>query len=144
MDYGNSRVERNGNFLIDSHGVFQFITFSRKEWSLENVLLYEDLLKFKKISSKEKSKEYAQIIYERYLEINSNLEVNIDEALRFEVLKKIKNDQIDSTIFDSIQFALQLNLLDTFSRLKEETNYKRFENNFKIEKDLLYREEKFQ
>jgi hypothetical protein len=34
--------------------------------------------------------------------------------------------------------------LDTFSRLKEETNYKRFENNFKIEKDLLYREEKFQ
>jgi hypothetical protein len=101
-------------------------------------------LKFKKITSKNKLKEYAQIIYERYLEINSNLEVNIDESLRFEVLKKIKNDQIDSTIFDSIQFALQLNLLDTFSRLKEETNYKRFENNFKIEKDLLYREEKFQ
>eukprot|EP01080_Neovahlkampfia_damariscottae_P003294 gene3294-5735_t len=120
-----------------------FINFSRKEWSLENILIYEDLLKFKKISSKKQKLEYANIIFDRYLAVNSHFEVNVDEDLRYKVFQKIEFSEIDSSLFDEIQIALQLNLLDTLSRLKEENHYKRFEYNYKIEKDLLYREEKF-
>eukprot|EP01080_Neovahlkampfia_damariscottae_P004886 gene4886-8480_t len=103
--------------LRDEEMTKGFKKFADSEWSSENYLMYFDIEMFRNMKNLEDQKEFAQQIYNTYLNGQSApLEVNIVQNLSTNLRNRMENEKYDSRMFNSIQDELVKNLLDTFSR----------------------------
>ena len=109
-------------FINSKEGKQIFKKYAKKEWSLENILFYEEVEKFKKIWSMKYAKKRAEEISRNYIEVGSTLEVNMSGESRRTTIKKVKNfkqykDEY-KTIFDDAIKETKRNMRDTYSRIK--------------------------
>jgi hypothetical protein len=96
-----------------------FVSYSRSEWSQENVLAHRDIEKFKRIKGKEKRENHAFNIYYTYLNgTNSPLELNIDTKTRNSLYEDINNEdcKFQNDTFQNVEKTVKINLSDTWSR----------------------------
>eukprot|EP01080_Neovahlkampfia_damariscottae_P008649 gene8649-596_t len=98
--------------------VMEGFLFSETEWSLENLLIYEDILKYEKLLPNER-REFATLIYNTYMNGEaSKLEVNLPGKISRELKDKIDDLDVElkSDLFDDIIYVAKDNLEDTFAR----------------------------
>jgi hypothetical protein len=102
--------------------------FSKKEMSVENVECFQDILKYQKLTSKNKRIETAKLMNEMYFNgISSPLEVNLPGS----TIRKFRSDYAAETfeqgnLFDELSEKVAENIGDTYSRFiisPEFTNY---------------------
>jgi hypothetical protein len=93
--------------------------FAINEWSIENIYLHDDILKYKK-TPKKLMKSKCEEILKTYIEEGSPLEVNISRRIRKLTIQKIRNFDNENSmeIFDGVGFEVLMNLQDTFGRFK--------------------------
>eukprot|EP01080_Neovahlkampfia_damariscottae_P009845 gene9845-2168_t len=112
---GNSKVKR------------KFKKFCEKEWSLENLLLFDEIEKFSKIKNKRKKVSKMKEIYTMFFSEQSNLEVNIDFKTRGKLDETMKNLSVDTNIdavFEETLNEIKRNLRDTMNRFLFSEDFK--------------------
>lgn len=141
----NQMDEKNAFFILlnDPTGKELFVDFAKMEWSVENIMILDDIHKYKSlfktkktpraslssnaIGDLEKAKQIAQSIYDTYLNTgNATFEVNIDRGTCLEVLKDIQNDAITDHLFDQVEDVVMVNLIDTYLRFKASSAYRMY------------------
>jgi len=115
---GIKTVLRN-NILFEA-----FEIFCQKEMSTENIRLWSEIESFKNIESIEERKIHAKRLRKEYLSINGRYTINIDQHLKDNVAQKLNDDSNDlHSIFNPIQFELEIIMSDTFKRFKESAEF---------------------
>ena len=94
-----------------------FIEYAKYEFSIENILLYDEIKNYQNLNDKQRSKQ-ANKIFLKYLNGEfSELEVNIPKRYTKPVRMHIDSKEIpDWDIFEQILQITKENLSDTFSR----------------------------
>ena len=94
-----------------------FIEYARYEFSIENILLYDEIKNYQNLNDKQRSRQ-ANKIFLKYLNGEfSELEVNIPKRYTKPVKMHIDSKEIpDWNIFEQILQLTKENLSDTFSR----------------------------
>jgi hypothetical protein len=92
----------------------EFKTFTKNEFSLENLLCYDDILLYEKLTSEDERKSKAEEIKTLYLTGESLREVNIRNAAS--LVKKIEEGNISDELFSPTKNELMANMVDTYSR----------------------------
>eukprot|EP01080_Neovahlkampfia_damariscottae_P005518 gene5518-9335_t len=110
--------------LMNDQNIYtMFFEFCKSEWSIENLLFYDDALKYSKIPVKEREK-HAKRIIELYLNgTNSELEVNATRKECDDFKENVKEGNLDPVILQSLIRTVIVNLVDTFSRFVITTEY---------------------
>jgi hypothetical protein len=96
----------------------KFRKFCENEWSLENILMYEDVLKYEKLEEIDR-REFSKRIFSVYMNGKlSELEVNLPGAICRDVKEKIDNLAVEltSNLFDEAMMMVKNNLSDTYAR----------------------------
>lgn len=96
--------------------------FAKSEWSVENVLVYDDIVEYEKEISKEKA---SNIIYQ-YLTSGAPLQVNLPKREIDPIIEKMNKDEIDIHLFEGIKQTLIQNLMDTYSRFIYSSDYESY------------------
>ncbi|KAJ3423625.1 regulator of g protein signaling [Anaeramoeba flamelloides] len=125
-------TEHFQNILNNSEKLKYFVQFCQSDYSLENIMFYQSVMKFKKISSKNKRKKYSKNLFSTFIQNDSHLEINIESHTRQKIIDLFEKDLIDSNLFDEAKnevFYLMLSnsyptfLFSTFYKtLIHETN----------------------
>jgi hypothetical protein len=106
-----------------------FKSFTMKEFSIENVLLYYDIQKYKAMSERNKIK-FVQYLYETYVDEKSSLQVNLPKQtiddLKKKTLQVAETKQIPENLYDGMMVELNQNLLDTYSRFFDSKEFKQY------------------
>eukprot|EP00475_Leptophrys_vorax_P008780 TRINITY_DN15727_c0_g1_i1.p1 TRINITY_DN15727_c0_g1~~TRINITY_DN15727_c0_g1_i1.p1 ORF type:complete len:278 (+),score=79.43 TRINITY_DN15727_c0_g1_i1:3-836(+) len=125
--------------LKNRQGREYFYKFISKEFSLENLLFFEDCLKYEELcemkENPEKIAQFAHQIYDKFILESSPYCVNICSERRHMLVgqfrsvklrkEKKKSVHYDSKLFEAAQAEVfQLMVSDTFSRFKETQDYK--------------------
>jgi hypothetical protein len=125
--------------INDKKGKEIFKRYSKSEWSMENILFFEDVEKYKECPTFKLAKRRSAEISKNYLIPGSPLEVNISGDIRKTLLKKLNN--IDAhepeylTIFDKSIEEVRRNMRDTFSRIPR-TELNEWAKNSKIKIEI--------
>ena len=110
-------------FINTKEGKLIFKKYAKKEWSLENILFYEEIEKYKKIKSLKFAKKRAQELLENYIEAGSALEVNMSGEIRRLTKKRIQNFKDHKNefkeIFDEAIKETKRNMRDTYARIRK-------------------------
>jgi len=132
--------------LNDELGHELFVEFAKQEWSIENVMIYDEIQQFNKTFAKfgsdgqfshtQELYKHTKQIYEKYLATGSVFEVNIDRATCNEVWKKLSSNTWDGDTFKAVEITVKGNLSDTFSRFKETEKYKIYVKNLEQKQEL--------
>jgi hypothetical protein len=93
-----------------------FTKFCEFEWSVENIMLKKDIVKFQRLKSAFERKKLCEIIKKRYLLSSSPFEVNCSSRILSEVIKKIDSNQMEDNLFEELEKTVDINLSDTLSR----------------------------
>jgi hypothetical protein len=110
-----------------------FIAFCEKEYSMENILCYNDILAYK-----DANMDKAKGIYDTYLQgKGAVMEVNIPTRVAAAVFERIQKNEIDSTLFDHVKRDIVTNLSDTWSRYVTSQEYEDLLRVQRQEKELL-------
>jgi hypothetical protein len=121
--------------ISEKKGKEMFKKYSMSEWSLENILYFEEVEKYKECETFKLSKRRAAEILKNYVIQGSPLEINISGEIRRTLLKKLNNlDEYESeylTIFDKSIEEVRRNMRDTFGRIPK-TELKKWASNSKI------------
>jgi hypothetical protein len=101
-----------------------FKDFTSKEFSVENVLCYDDIQTYQSKDTFEARYKQAVLIFDSYLERNSVNEVNIPRKFIENARESVKiyaanpaASTMDSTLFDSIMQQIVVNLTDSYMRM---------------------------
>lgn len=122
-----------------------FYEYAKREWSTENVLIYNDIERFKQSFENEKTSqiggksqlEFAKEIYEKYLKgVSAVFEVNIDRIACNKVYQQLKQNKVDVNLFQEVEVVIRGNLLDTFSRFKNSSEYLSYLKGMKEKEEL--------
>jgi hypothetical protein len=117
--------------INDKRGKEIFKIFATKEWSLENILFFEEVEKFKRMKNPKHMKNRALDLSMNYIEPGAPLEVNLSGPVRKTVQQRV-ND-IDSSkedvrmMFEDAIKETKRNMRDTYARIvptKEYENWK--------------------
>eukprot|EP01080_Neovahlkampfia_damariscottae_P010221 gene10221-2641_t len=107
--------------INDKKGKEIFKKYAKAEWSLENILFYEDVQTYLNSPTIKYAKRRSTEILNNYIELGSTLEVNISADVRKPLLNKLKNFDDNSDqylfIFDKSLQEVKRNMRDTFSRI---------------------------
>jgi hypothetical protein len=112
----------------------QFRKFCENEWSLENILMYEDVLKYERLEEIDR-RECSQRIFSSYMNGNlSDLEVNLPGSVCRSVKEKIDNFAVELTpnLFDEAMMMVKNNLSDTYSRFIISDDYLKLMNSLEF------------
>ncbi len=96
--------------------------FCKSEFSVENVLCFEEIIRYQKLTSDEERFRLATSIFETFIEIGSVLEVNITQRVREEVQRSLIPPTPQS-LFDKVKDSVGTNLMDSYSRFCHSTAY---------------------
>jgi hypothetical protein len=108
--------------IIEDPLLFEpFKDFCKKECSLENILFYEKVEKFKRPKNKEKKIEEAMRIYDSFLKADGQFQLNVNKEDVENIEKTLfETYQITNEIFDPILKNLELLVInDTFIRFQK-------------------------
>lgn len=104
--------------LKDPDGNKIFHTFSKQEYSIENISCYDDIQKYKQENDPLQKKIMAKQIFDKYCNgSDSELEVNISMKIAIEIKDKMETGEVVKNLFDNLEISIILNLSDTFTRL---------------------------
>jgi len=115
-------------FQQSEHLLNLFKAFAVKEFSVENVLCYSDILLYK-TSDPAMRREVAERIFDLYLSTSSVLEVNITQDIKFAIKEKLGDTAaviLDANLFDDCETVISSNLLDTLSRFRKTRNIEEY------------------
>jgi hypothetical protein len=116
----SSLIEDNINVLIANPNVKKaFRLYCEKEWSLENLLLFEEIDEIPRLRSNSKKISKINFICESYFSKDSEKEVNIDFETRNILKKKLENVELNSNLddfFDEVEKVIKRNLRDSMNR----------------------------
>lgn len=124
--------------LEDKRGREIFYEFAKAEYSLENVLCYEDIKRYDLEMDNVVKKQIAKEIYDTYLAINSQLEINCPRSSCEKVFEKMSTGEVSKNLFVGIEQQLIINLSDTFSRLMFDYDYQKWETQKKLIRDSFH------
>ncbi|MBN3302280.1 RGS4 protein, partial [Amia calva] len=113
-------------FLLLSVGLAAFTTFLKSEFSEENIEFWASCEEYKRTMSQTKRAAKAKKIYEQYVAVESEKEVNLDSSTREETKRNLEDPTASS--FDEAQRKIFL--------LMEKDSYRRFLKS-KTYRDLL-------
>jgi hypothetical protein len=121
-------------FINTKKGREIFKKFAKQEWSLENILFYEQIDKYKKIKVSKVSKKRANEILVNFIEVGSVLEVNLAADVRKSTKNKILNFSKDDfkDIFDDAIKETKRNMRDTFARIRKTEEFQNWKNFSKV------------
>ncbi|KAJ6245794.1 regulator of g protein signaling [Anaeramoeba flamelloides] len=97
------------NVLKDEHAHDAFKDFLVQEFSVENILFWDEVEDFKKLAERDEIKERARYIYDKYIDPSSVFEVNLDSNDKEQIKKSLKKTTIDmynepqNSIFDLME-----------------------------------------
>ena len=115
-------------FINTKKGKEIFKKYAKKEWSLENILFYEDVQKYKNITSFKYAQRRSKEICNNFINPGSPLEINLSSHVRRSTQEKVKNiiEYKDGfkIIFDDSIKETKRNMRDTFARILKEEDYK--------------------
>lgn len=110
------------------------------EFSLENVVCFQDLQKLKKLNSEPRIL-FAKEMYEKYFEgQSSELEVNIQRKYCDAFKREMDAREISDSTLGDIESGIMLNLIDTHSRFVFTNECKQIERRIGFEIELLGKE----
>lgn len=111
-----------------------FLEFSKKEWSMENVLLKNDINKYKNIQTALVREQNAIQIYDKYLNgERSPFEVNLDASTTAHAKEMIEKKYFGPDLFLKVEKAVTFNLIDTYKRFVQTQEYKMFKEDLKAQ-----------
>eukprot|EP01080_Neovahlkampfia_damariscottae_P002313 gene2313-2781_t len=94
-----------------------FQEFSTKEFSTENIFLYQEIKKYENTTNEDSRKKLASEIFHKYLNGNySELEANLPTRLTKNVKQQMDVDEYPFDLFQEVLMATKENLSDTYSR----------------------------
>jgi hypothetical protein len=122
-------------FINTKKGRELFKKYAKKEWSLENILFFEQVEKYKKIWIFKLANKRAKEIVETYVEFNSPLEVNLSAEVRKTAKYKVKNfkefKEGFKNIFDDAIKETKRNMRDTYARIRRTLEYQHWKSSSK-------------
>jgi hypothetical protein len=125
-------------FINTKDGMKIFKEYAKTEWSMENVLFYEEVEKYRQMKKFKAAQKFAVQIKEKFIETGSILEVNLSGDCRKNTIKKIDNFDGQrrfskySCIFDEALKEAKRNMRDTFSRVRNTEVFKQWKSNSKV------------
>ena len=143
----DSEIEQT---LADEVGRFYLKSYATNEYSVENILIYEEVVNFKLMPLQKDFKiqnqiDKAQEIFQNFLTPHSIMELNIRNEPSMKYKKKI--DSIDkedekqdlTKLFDELMKEVRIGILsDTFFRFKKSRYYEEYLNSKNGENTILY------
>ena len=137
--------------LSDEIGRFYLKVHATNEYSVENILIYEEIANFKGMPLQQDFKLENQIkkaheIYNNFLTPDSIMQLNITDELasdyqeRIKKLDETKDKKIDLTdFFEDLMIEIRTGVLkDTYSRFKQSRYFEDFKNGSHGEKTITY------
>lgn len=120
-----------------------FRDYLESEFSVENLICYNDIQKYKRETVVANKEKLAQDIYSNYFNgSDSTLEVNVDQR-SCEIIKKRLDEglnkafvELENSLFDPCEKTVKTNLYDSFSRFVTTSAYAIWKNREKELKDL--------
>lgn len=114
-----------------------FREYLESEFSIENLICFNDIQKYKKETILVNKIRMADEIYLNYFNgTNSTLEVNVDQKSCEMVKFKIDENQFDNLLFEQCEKTIKTNLYDSFSRFASTNAYALWRNRQKELKEL--------
>ena len=123
-------------FINTKTGKVIFKKHAKIEWSLENILFYEEIEKYEKIPSRKHAHRRSKEILENYILVGSPLEVNLSSDVRKNTIKKVNHfeeykEVYQSIFIDSVK-ETKRNMRDTFSRICLTNEYEEWKKSSNI------------
>jgi hypothetical protein len=125
-------------FINTKEGMKIFKDYSVREWSSENVLFYEEVLKFHQIKKFKIAQKTAKQIKDNYVEIGSPFEVNLSGDVRKSTKKKIDSMESNkrfskfSNVFEEAFKETKRNMRDTFGRIRQTEEFQEWKASSKV------------
>lgn len=114
----NTNTELLDSLLLEKEFEDLFIEFCFHEFSLENLICYKEIQKYRK------TKSDPLAIYYKFLNFdNSIMEINCNRRVCNEVYEKIKRNEIDENLFVDVERELRNNLYDNYRRFIDSKAY---------------------
>eukprot|EP01080_Neovahlkampfia_damariscottae_P002022 gene2022-1529_t len=114
-------------FVSTKSGKDIFKKYAKIEWSLENILFFEEIGKYEKIPSKKHAQRRSKEIVQNYIMTGSPLEVNLSHDVRKNTMKKVDNfdeyKEVYQSIFNDALKETKRNMRDTFTRISVTKDY---------------------
>lgn len=123
--------------LNDPKGHDMLSKFAEAEWSIENIMLYDAIQDFKKLTSVKRMKHVAQAIFQAHLSKNAVLEVNISRQKKKSISEAIESGNMNNDIFREVEVVTLENLQDTFERFKKLPQYKLLKHQIEMSDQLM-------
>jgi hypothetical protein len=114
--------------IFENQATFElFYEYSKKEFSIENVLYKVDSNQYKKLKNEKKRLKHAQLMEIKYLSGQSSpLEINVDQATLAPVIEALHNNEAPIDLLKNLDLAVLKNLSDTHGRFKFSRIFKDF------------------
>jgi hypothetical protein len=93
-----------------------FSNFCENEWSVENLLCYNDIKIYPNLKMNERHSHVQRMIKLYFNGTLSELEVNLSSRLCAALIEDVKVNNFSDDLFGEISKTVQLNLSDTYSR----------------------------
>lgn len=110
-----------------------FKEFSMKEFSIENIMFWEEVQQYKKIKPKYHVKRFkcASRIFSSYLDGSAVMEVNIPQSARNEVKQKIdsflkENTELPNDLFEKCENTIISNMIDIYARFYKSQTFQQY------------------
>jgi len=115
--------------LNDEELLESFSSYLTKTFCLENLFFYFEVEQYEANFSDMtpiQNQEASRKIFEEYIMVESQLEVNVDDTIRDEIVKNLKEPIIPKTIFSNAhQEIYKLMETDSYSKWKRTKEYAR-------------------
>jgi hypothetical protein len=107
-----------------SHDLFSH--FADEQHCLENVMLWDSMNQYKRCKDEEMKRILAGKIYEAFLCDTPELECNLTERVKTNVKNQIEKGLYNNTLFEDIEFEIEVCLGDVLNRFVQTQEYKLF------------------
>lgn len=117
----NATIEQNDleQLLSNQRFIAVFKPYCKSELALENILFFEEVMRFKKTSASnlQQLQIHADQIVRSFIDTATSFwELNISSTIRQQVMKKVNDPLLDTSAFDAALAECKMLLLDTFTR----------------------------
>jgi len=94
----------------------KFKKFAQKEYSEENVIFYEEVLKYKQVKKQADREKLAIKMYKIFVPSESLYSLNLPASVSQELTATYTSG--DTCVFDNAQYAIEICMRDTFKRFQ--------------------------
>jgi hypothetical protein len=102
------------------------VTFARKEYSAENIFVWDNIQRYKRADDYLKRKNIALFIRDKFLNLDADMEVNITESSRLRIAIQIENEAFEPELFREAEAEVEECLADVYCRFIETQEYNQY------------------